>query len=75
MALDVDGFSHTNNKIGEWWSADFEGSKSYPVTSVFIKNRQDCCWARLSDVRVMIGNQYCNSVTKDQAKDKNTGWI
>jgi len=23
----------------------------------------------------MIGGKYCNSVTKDQAKDKNTGWI
>lgn len=46
--------THTAEQEEPWWTVDL--LDSYIITSITITNRQDCCRARLSGVRIHIGN-------------------
>jgi hypothetical protein len=54
-------FTHTKNKVGQWWKAEFKGGEQY-VWKVRIENRYDCCGARLQGVKVSIGGQVCGQI-------------
>lgn len=51
-------FTHTKNKVGQWWKASFKGGEQW-VWKVRIQNRVDCCGGRLRGVKVTIGGQVC----------------
>jgi hypothetical protein len=55
-AIDGSGkFTHTKKGVGQWWSVNFAGGEHY-ITNVRVRNRRDCCGARLSNVKIMVGN-------------------
>jgi hypothetical protein len=51
-----------------FWKAQFGGS--YYVDRVRIRNRRDCCGARLADVAVFIGGKECGKVEKGTSNGK-----
>lgn len=51
--------THTAEQEEPWWTVDL--LHSYVITSITITNRQDCCQARLSGVRIHIGNSRNNN--------------
>jgi len=55
------GLSISGRGVGQWWESVFNGG-SYSVSFVRIRNRIDCCGARLGGTRVMIGDQECGRV-------------
>ncbi len=55
--------------IGEWWMADF-GAKAY-IKSVSITPRTGCCYNRLLDFDIRIGdtkNETANNICRKSAK-------
>ncbi|XP_065051247.1 uncharacterized protein LOC135680930 isoform X2 [Rhopilema esculentum] len=44
----------TNRQDKPWWRVDLQGYQK--VLKVSITNRQDCCWNRLRQVEVRVGN-------------------
>ncbi|XP_045200372.2 fucolectin-like [Mercenaria mercenaria] len=63
MTLYSDSFMCTHTSIqhqsclGEsWWMVDLE--QIYPVSEVVILNRGDCCWDRLHNISVTVGETY-----------------
>ena len=44
----------TNKQSRPWWRVDLQNS--YLVKKVKITNRNDCCWNRLRNVQVRVGN-------------------
>ncbi len=46
--------THTQSQQGAWWRVDL--GKQYSVGKVKITNRGDCCWNRLSNFQVRVGN-------------------
>ena len=55
--------THTNRQRGAWWRVDLGGS--YQVGKVKLTNRGDCCWDRLSNFDIRVGNV-------DNNPDRNT---
>ncbi|GMH43154.1 hypothetical protein BSKO_11076 [Bryopsis sp. KO-2023] len=47
--------THTKRCKGPWWAVDL--GRSYLVTRVVITNRADCCWQRLSNFSIKVGNK------------------
>ena len=45
---------HTNANSVEWWMLDF--GRSVMVTKVIVYNRQDCCWDRLNNYKITVGD-------------------
>jgi hypothetical protein len=54
-------FTHTKNKIGQWWKCAFNGGAQW-VWKVRVLNRRDCCGARLAGVQISIGGQECGKI-------------
>ncbi|XP_063797024.1 uncharacterized protein LOC134958390 isoform X2 [Pseudophryne corroboree] len=46
--------SQTAQEMGPWWTVDLKGV--FIVFSVAITNRQDCCWERINNAEIRIGN-------------------
>ena len=46
--------THTNKQHNAWWRVDLGGN--YLVTKVQVTNRGDCCWNRLSNFDIRVGN-------------------
>jgi len=46
--------THTNSEAGAWWQVDLE--RAYPIQSIRIWNRTDCCSDRLSNFYVLVSN-------------------
>jgi hypothetical protein len=53
-------FTHTKKGVGQWWEVNF--TQEYWVDRVRVRNRKDCCGARLNQTRVLIGDQECGRV-------------
>jgi len=70
-AFDASGskFTHTNRGVGMWWRAQF--GREYWVDRVRIRNRRDCCGARLAGTEVFIGGESCGKV---EAGTRNGQW-
>lgn len=51
--------THTAEQEQPWWTVDL--LDAYVITSVTVTNRQDCCEARLSGVRIHIGHSAGNN--------------
>lgn len=54
-------FTHTKNKVGQWWKASFKGGEQW-VWKVRVQNRVDCCGSRLRGVKISIGGQECGII-------------
>ena len=46
--------SHTKSEQSPWWRVDL--GRIYPVRRVKITNRGDCCFDRLSNFDIRVGN-------------------
>jgi len=55
-----DKFTHTNQGVGMWWKAQF--AEEYNFTKIRIRNRVDCCGARLAKTKVMVSGQLCGTL-------------
>ncbi len=44
----------TNRQPRPWWRVDLQ--KIYTVGKVKLTNRQDCCWNRLRNIEIKVGN-------------------
>lgn len=55
--------SHTNYDLGPWWTVDLGESRT--IHTVVVKNRQDCCWKRLSGAEVRVGDSVTNNGTSN----------
>jgi len=62
-------FTHTNRGVGMFWKAQF--IHEFWVDRVRIRNRRDCCGARLAGTEVFIGNESCGKV---EAGTRNGQW-
>lgn len=61
--------THTQSEIGSWWKVDL--GMTHTVLSVSVTNRADCCWNRLSDFEILVGEYTCGthlSVAAGQTK-------
>jgi len=57
-------FTHTQNKVGQWWKCSFNGGQQW-VWQVRILNRRNCCGHRLKGVKVTIGGKECGTITEN----------
>ncbi|XP_055024134.2 fucolectin-like [Misgurnus anguillicaudatus] len=59
-ALDTSNFTctHTNVSDNPWWRLDL--LDSYPISTIVIINRADCCADRLDGAEIRIGNSLVN---------------
>ena len=46
--------THTNKDNRPWWRVDLGGVQQ--VKKVQLTNRADCCWGRLRQVEIKVGN-------------------
>ena len=46
--------THTRRQNGPWWRVDL--GKKEEVSKVRITNRADCCWNRLRQIEVRVGD-------------------
>ena len=46
--------THTQKEQGAWWRVDL--SQQVQVGMVKITNRGDCCWRRLENFEILVGN-------------------
>ena len=46
--------THTDNQRQPWWRVDLQ--MMYPIAKVRLTNRGDCCWTRLKNFEVRVGN-------------------
>ena len=46
--------THTSSESGAWWRVDL--LQKYAVTTIRLTNRADCCWERLKDFDIRVGN-------------------
>ena len=58
------------NQAAQFWEADFVGGP-HKVVTVQLLNRWNCCWERLSGVKVYIDDKLCGQV-KDNVIEE--GW-
>ncbi|KAH1178477.1 hypothetical protein KIL84_012179 [Mauremys mutica] len=52
--LDHGSCSHTQGESDPWWNVDL-GSR-YSVSTVIVKNREDCCGERLKGAQIHVGD-------------------
>ncbi|NMO22241.1 Vps62-related protein [Pyxidicoccus fallax] len=50
--------THTNQQAQPWWQVDLQGS--YPLSTVVLHNRTDCCSDRLQNFRVRVSEDGTN---------------
>ncbi|XP_028400307.1 uncharacterized protein LOC114523545 [Dendronephthya gigantea] len=50
---------HTLGGNREWWRVDF--GETIPVARVAITNRGDCCWDRMRDFEIKVGDSLINN--------------
>lgn len=58
--------THTPRQRGAWWRVDLQ--MIYSVAKVKITNRGDCCWTRLKNFEIRVGNV-------DQNPTANALWV
>ena len=46
--------THTNRQAKPWWRVDLQSNVA--VKKVVVTNRGDCCWTRLRQVEIRVGN-------------------
>ena len=51
--------THTNDCCKPWWRVDF--GKTAVIYSVAVSNREDCCWTRLRNFNIRIGDSLQNN--------------
>lgn len=51
--------THTLESDNPWWRLDL--NKSYYVSIVRITNRMDCCWERILNAQIRIGDSVTNN--------------
>ncbi|XP_015680460.1 fucolectin-like [Protobothrops mucrosquamatus] len=50
--------THTKQERGPWWYVDL--GRRYAISSVVVKNREDCCGERLQGAEIRVGNFVSN---------------
>ena len=55
--------THTKSEQSPWWRVDL--GKPYPVSGVQITNRGDCCFDRLSNFDIRVGNIDSNTTDNE----------
>jgi len=59
----------TKRGVGNWWKASFVGGDAV-VEKVRVKNRHDCCGARIVGTKVTVGGQECGIITSNPGDGK-----
>ncbi|XP_060134164.1 uncharacterized protein LOC118089696 [Zootoca vivipara] len=52
--FDSGSCTHTQKEKNPWWYVDL--GEEYAISTVLVKNRQDCCSARLQGAEIRVGN-------------------
>jgi hypothetical protein len=56
-----------------WWLVDF--ARLYYIGEVFFVGRKDCCWERMTDIQVRIGNSGgASSLSNPQCGELHSLW-
>ena len=51
-----------NDADGPWWKANFGDKRHVTVYTVQILNRADCCYRRLNDAKVFVGDELIGTI-------------